>query len=331
MKRQLTVITVLIVALAAASCALALLNAAADAGEAGVITGDALTNGSGIFGDSGQTLGNAESSSVALGDVDGDGDLDALVAHYDMPHAVWINQGSVQGGAPGVFQDSGQTLGSGSGMDIKLGDLDGDGDLDAFVVIDAFGDSNQVFINQGGDQGGDEGVFQLNGQTIGHDLSSAVDLGDLNGDGDLDAFVTRSFGRGDKVWLGGGNGLFSDTMQTLGSDSGVDLALGDVDGDADLDAFVANGADNKLWINQGGTQAGAEGIFLDSGQVLTSGLSLGVVLTDVDGDLDLDAFVANSLADELWVNQAVKGQLKHGSYYGSPWPAHSGRVGLTRV
>ncbi len=63
------------------------------------------------FLDSGQALGGSvESSDVALGDVDGDGDLDALVASYGASSRVYINQGGDQGGAPGVFQDSGQGL-----------------------------------------------------------------------------------------------------------------------------------------------------------------------------------------------------------------------------
>ena len=40
-----------------------------------------LNDGCGKFSDSGQSLGNANSHGVVLGDVDGDGDLDAFVAN----------------------------------------------------------------------------------------------------------------------------------------------------------------------------------------------------------------------------------------------------------
>ena len=49
----------------------------------------------------------ALSFSVALGDLDGDGDLDAMVAEgYNQPNTVWTNDGT------GTFTNSGQTLGN---------------------------------------------------------------------------------------------------------------------------------------------------------------------------------------------------------------------------
>ena len=41
--------------------------------------------------DSGQALGDRNSFSVALGDLDGDGDLDAWIANLGEPNTVWLN------------------------------------------------------------------------------------------------------------------------------------------------------------------------------------------------------------------------------------------------
>ena len=54
-----------------------------------------------------------------------DGDLDAWVANYDQPNSIWFNDGA------GRFTDSGQTLGAARSNGVALGDLDGDGLVDA--------------------------------------------------------------------------------------------------------------------------------------------------------------------------------------------------------
>ena len=167
---------------------------------------------------------------VALGDVDGDGDLDAYVANNGAANVVWVNQGGVQAGTEGVFV-AGLGLGSANSRGVALGDVDGDGDLDAYVANN--GAANVVWVNQGGVQAGTEGVF-----VAGAGLGSALSLG---------------------------------------------VALGDVDGDGDLDAYVANfGAANVVWVNQGGVQAGTEGVFV-AGPGLGSAAGVGVALGDLDG------------------------------------------------
>lgn len=256
------------------------------------------------FIDSGQNLGGtSQSTSVELADFDGDTDLDAFVTNYDLHNRVYVNQGGAQGGVAGNFLDSAQILGSGTAQDVAIADIDDDGDLDAFTVIDSGNDANKIWINQGGSQGGTEGVFLLSGLTNGDDMSAAIAMGDLDGDNDPDAFIARSTGRANKVWMNNGIGLFFDDGQNLGNGSSSDVALGDLDDDGDLDAFVANGAANRVWINQGGVQGETEGDFLDSEQILGSSLSLGLALGDLDGDGDLDAFVANNGANTVWINQ----------------------------
>ena len=76
-------------------------------------------------------------------------------------------------------------------------------------------------------------------------------LGDVDGDGDLDAFVAN-WGQPNTVWLNNGFGFFADSTQSLGTSQSSGISLGDVDGDGDLDAFVANYGDpNKVWLNNG--------------------------------------------------------------------------------
>jgi hypothetical protein len=82
--------------------------------------------------------------------------------------------------------------------------------------------------------------FSDSGQNLGISHSFGVALGDVDGDGDLDAFVANANGQANKVWVNDGSGDFSDGYQGLGNSDSRAVALGDVDGDGDLDAFVVN-------------------------------------------------------------------------------------------
>jgi len=249
-----------------------------------------------------QTLGNLYSRDITLGDLDGDGDLDIWVANSnDHPDKIWLNDGA-------ACFSAGQEVGNSDSVAIALGDLDGDGDLDAFVGNKE--EPNQVWLNNGGLQGGTPGEFTNTGHSLGGtERSYGVGLGDLDGDGDLDAFVanyTHSV-KHNQVYLNDGTGVFSDTGQTLGDAASLDVTLGDLDGDGDLDAFVANkSASNCIWENDG------HGQFIDSEQSLGVAQSYGVYLGDVDGDGDLDAFVSNFLTLEgggapntVWLNDGT--------------------------
>ena len=264
----------------------------------------AVDGGTGVFADSGQELGSSDSVDVSLGDIDGDGDLDAFVIDYGQPDVVWLNDGS------GGFTDSGQALGNSSSRGVALGDVDGDGDLDAFVSNR--NQPNRVWLNDG------SGGFTDSGQALGSSYSWGVALGDVDGDSDLDAFVATSFSQvgppANRVWLNDGSGGFTDSGQALGSSSSYGVALGDVDGDGDLDAFVGNSENqpNRVWLNDG------LGEFTDSGQALGGSRSQGAALGDVDGDGDLDAFVGNAIGpNRVWLNDGLGGFTDSGQALGS--------------
>lgn len=233
----------------------------------------------GEFTNSGQQLGWDLSWEVNLGDVDNDGDLDALIRN-SASTKVWLNDGS------GTLTHSGYDFGSiGTSA---LGDVDGDGDLDVFEVV--YAAPNHVWLNDG------TGIFSNSGQQMGTGYSTGVALGDLDGDGDLDAFVSNiASPSNSEVWWNNGSGVFTDSGQVLPVGYGV--ALGDVDGDGDLDAFVTDTGPDKVLFNNGNGQ------FSDSGQSLGNTQSQDVDLGDVDGDGDLDAFVSTIHQDKLWLNE----------------------------
>ncbi len=235
-----------------------------------------LNNGSGTFsGGSDPTVGTGPTS-VAVGDVDGDGDLDLLTASITANTvSVRFNNGS------GTFS-SGSDPAVGRGpQSVAVGDVDGDGDLD-LLTANQFGNTVSVRLNDG------SGTFSGGSDPAVGTRPTSVAVGDVDGDGDLDLLTANYDGDNVSVRLNNGSGTFSG-----GSDPAVDtypvsVAVGDVDGDGDLDLLTANGNITvSVRLNNGsGTFSG--------GSDPVVGLSpSSVAVGDVDGDGDLDLLTAN--------------------------------------
>ena len=230
-----------------------------------------------IFTDSGQTLGSSTSLGVDIGDIDGDGDLDMVVANYSgQANKIFLNDGS------GNYSDSGQNLGNSNSTSITLGDIDGDGDLD-MVVGNFTGFISRVYTNDG------SGTFTDDGLGLGHGNTNSVELGDIDDDGDLD-IVLGNFGEGNKILTNNGSGTFTDSGQSLGTENTRSIVLGDIDGDGDLDMISGDQSlPNKVYLNDGSGDFTAS-VPTNAG---TATNTYAVTLGDVDSDGDLDLIEAN--------------------------------------
>ncbi|MBI5432259.1 MAG: VCBS repeat-containing protein [Planctomycetes bacterium] len=257
--------------------------------------------------------GSAWKRSVAIGDVDGDHDLDIL----GDTSLLWLNDGA------GCFVEASNQLPSTSASGLSgfgvLGDVDGDGDLDCVVGTlgtDCADDAScvssevRVYRNDGAGVFSDAGPC-VDPLALGHARAFALD--DVDADGDLDLFIANTLAWGLTVpcgvLLNDGLGVFassaSDQPFASTSEGSAKAAFSDLDGDGDPDLVFSTG---YLWLNRGG------GEFSDATHTLgRSGNSSFAALGDVEGDGDVDLIRTTAEgADELLRNDG------HGAFTHEP-------------
>lgn len=131
-----------------------------------------------------------------------------------------------------------------SGSGVALGDVDGDGWCDVFLMgIDVRPRLYRNLSNWRFAEITDEAFpgGELRGPESGFDGTGAA-FADVDGDGDLDLLL-NGLGTGTRLWLNDGQGRFHEVTQAAGLRSrtgATSLALADVDGDGDLDLYVCN-------------------------------------------------------------------------------------------
>jgi Tfp pilus assembly protein PilF len=245
------------------------------------------------------------STHVAVGDYDGDGDQDIYVGNYDPVTTSYMHYLFKNDMAR--FKDISEEIGirhSGKESSAIFADYDNDGYLDLYIVKE---DGDILYRNV------EKGVFK--------DVTETTEIGsrtggtkalffDMDHDGDLDLFETRS--NSNLVFRNNSDGTFKEQGVEMGLSGNEvnsrDAAFGDFDDDGDIDLFVVNdNANNILYTNQ------RQGIFKDIS--LKSGLksnnsSTSVTVGDYNNDGFLDMFIT-SLQGE---NSALYRNAGNGSF-----------------
>ena len=125
-----------------------------------------------------------------------------------------------------------------NGSGVALGDYDNDGRCDIYLCrLDG---SNVMYRNLGNWKF--EDTTAATGTACPSQFSSGATFADVDGDRDLDLFVT-AMGQPNRLFRNDGNGKFTDitTASGIGTRFGSSsLALADIDGDGDLDLYVVN-------------------------------------------------------------------------------------------
>jgi hypothetical protein len=250
---------------------------------------------------------------IKVRDVTGDGVADILVGTtYQTQSRLYVGQGD------GAYVEKTNThlpvLALSVG-DLELGDVDGDGDLDAVLAdwgpgnpLQNEGAPTRLWQNQGDGFFVDVTESQMPDVPVG--FSWELELVDIDNDTDLDILVSCKSCSGSKLFLNDGAGMFTDASDNLPQKSNnYEFEAMDVDGDGYLDLVTINdgpGLTEHLFRNTG------QGGFEDATQTLwPTEANVGkddnvAVFLDADSDGDPD-FLIGSLngKDRLLVNDGT--------------------------
>ena len=217
-----------------------------------------------------------DTRSVAVGDMDQDGDLDLIVGNLFQKITVYFNDGSGSFGSTSTFGTELDATKS-----IAVGDINGDGSLD--IVTGNLDQKNKVYINNG------NGNFDTSIAFGAINNTDKIVLGDLDGDNDYD-IVEGVSGQQNNIYL---NNFANNPALPLaevrpigGDNTGGSILIADLNQDQHLDIVGNAGSQNAVYLNDG-LGSFSEFLFGNSDSHLAAG--------DIDNDDDVDVISGKTI------------------------------------
>ncbi|RFN57923.1 T9SS type A sorting domain-containing protein [Marixanthomonas ophiurae] len=248
-------------------------------------------------------LTEARISSIAVEDMDGDGDMDILTTNYESFEGdiSWYKnidgQGSF-GPQEIITTDVSQPSGA------SIADIDGDGDMD-FFATSSFLDQKIIWFENVNGQG-DFGTEHF----ISYDpIDPRGGQGtDIDNDGDIDYVYQAGFNQ-ISFYKNDGSGNFGPMQQITDDVSSVrDIELSDLDNDGDLDVMSASSGDDKIAYYKNTNGQGSFGPQQIVVEINGVNAPYTVFSIDMDGDGDQDILSAAPGSDKIAWQKNLDGQ-----------------------
>ncbi len=228
---------------------------------------------------------------VHVADMDGDGDLDIVSASLSDDTIAWYEN---NGAADPTWTAADIATSADGAYDVKVADMDGDGDLD--IVSASRYDSTIAWYENNG--AADPTWTAANIATSAAGVSE-LHVADMDSDGDLD-IVSASSNDNTIAWYendGAANPSWSAADIAYSADAPWGVYVGDMDNDGDLDIVSASYDDDTIaWYENDGA---ADPTWSAADIATSADGGEGVKLADMDGDGDLDIVSASSKDDTI--------------------------------
>ena len=248
-------------------------------------------------------------SSVAVGDFNGDGIADIVVANY----------GNLTGGesltillghGDGTFTAEPVSPATGTApYVVVVGDFNGDGIPD-LAVANSYSDTLTILLGKG------DGTFTTAASPATGYTPTSIAVGDFNGDGNADLAVSNSYSNTISILLGDGHGNFTPAASPVTGSYPYFVATGDFNGDGIPDLAVANSHDDTLTILLGK----GDGTFTTAASPSTGSFPASIAVGDFNGDGNADLAIVNAGVDAEGNTVTILLGDGHGNFTVAPSP-----------